>query len=65
MEIKKISFKEKNDVQKQWNPLPFGDAHFNACNYDCTEWRLKTAGDVITSVSHCYTTKTAKYTIWL
>ena len=67
MEIKKISFKEKNDVQKQWNPLPFGDPHWEACNTDCTEWKLKTWGykDARGEFSPCYTIKTAKGTIWL
>ena len=64
MEIKKISFKEKNDVQKQW--IPFSDEHFDACNYDCTEWRLKTLGDKVALqyFSPCYQTETAKDTIW-
>lgn len=67
MEIKKISFREKNDVQKEWNPLPFGDAHYNACNYDCTEWKVKTSWDkaALGSMSPCHTEQTAKGTIWI
>ncbi len=65
MEIKKISFKEKNDVEKQW--LPFSDEHFNACNYDCDEWFLKNLGTKLAEgdFSLCHTRKTAKTSIWL
>lgn len=67
MEIKKISFKEKNDVEKQWNPLPFGEAHFNACNYDCDEWFFKNLGTAMAEdeFTYCHTRKTAKTSIWL
>ncbi|MBR1691359.1 MAG: hypothetical protein IJ711_01135 [Lachnospiraceae bacterium] len=57
MEYKKISFKNKEDVTRQdW---------WEKCNYDCIEWRLKNLAEAQNSTSHCYTTKTAKATIWL
>ena len=62
MEITKISFKSKEDVKKQW---PLDDEWFETCNYDCTEWFLKTLGDkYASSTSPCYTAKTAKTSIW-
>ncbi|MDE6312036.1 MAG: hypothetical protein K2M46_00135 [Lachnospiraceae bacterium] len=61
MEIKKIHFKEKDDVK----PQEVWDSWWEKCNYDCTEWRLKTLGDkYLNSNSPCYQTKTAKSTIW-
>lgn len=64
MEIRKITFKEKDDVQKQW--LPLSDEHWEACNLDCTEWFLKDLGDKYLNgdFSHCHTQPTAKGTIW-
>lgn len=62
MEIKKISFKNKNDVTKEF---PLDDKWWYKCNHDCTTWALKTLKTkYYDSTSPCYSYPSAKGSIW-
>lgn len=64
MEIKKITFIEKDDVKKEGILDPIYGAIWSHCGYDCKEWYGAAPGNQWDSANPCHCESTQKYSVW-
>lgn len=64
MELKKITFNEKDDVKKEGVLDWLWERGWQKCGFDCTEWFGNSLGNAGDSTKPCHSEKTQKLTVW-